>query len=525
VLAGLIYFYRLNYIPSGFYVDEAVVAYNAFSILETGKDIFAQPYPVLFRLLGSYTPSLFIYVSAIFIKLFGYSPIVFRSISAISALVSIIFLHLFISKLKIFRSGAVTFFTVLFYATSPWLVFNARHGYEVTLGYLLFNVGIYFLYLSINNPKSLIWVSIFLSLATYVSHTQRYMLPVFLLFFLALFWKRILAKKNIKTLILSSLIFLAIQVPNLTVIGTNAFWVKNARLTDQSGEKIVGSVINQFFAYISPRNIFYELTDIDMQHTIPETSVVQNFLVIPYLLGLFLLVKKRKEDSIKYLILLFFAALIPATFSGEFISIQRALPFLLPLTLVIGLGIDKLRDKLPLKLFTIILSFFFAYSLFMLYRSYFILFPRERAGAWNYGYSQVSDFIKVNSGEKFVIDNSRNPRNYILLLYYLKYPPLLYQNEVPEIYKNNYYQSLPPETSYKFSNIEIRPIDWENDSYIDQIIIGDQLTISETQAKEHFLKKVNEIYDFFNNPIFVVYKTSPLEKCKMDFNKTLCDKY
>src|SRR3989344_3615704 len=94
IIAGSIYFYRLNQIPSGFYVDEAAVAYNAYSILQTGRDIFDQPYPILFRLLGSYTPPLFIYISIPFVYFFGTSPIVFRSISAISALVSIIFFFL-----------------------------------------------------------------------------------------------------------------------------------------------------------------------------------------------------------------------------------------------------------------------------------------------------------------------------------------------------------------------------------------------------------------------------------------------
>ena len=81
ISSGLIYFYKLNSIPNGFYVDEATVAYNAYSILLTGKDIFAQPYPLLFRLLGSYTPPLFIYISALAIKFFGNAPAVFRGIS------------------------------------------------------------------------------------------------------------------------------------------------------------------------------------------------------------------------------------------------------------------------------------------------------------------------------------------------------------------------------------------------------------------------------------------------------------
>ena len=59
-IASILYFYKIESLPNGFYVDEATVAYNAYSIEKTGKDIFDQSYPVLFRLLGSYTPPLFI---------------------------------------------------------------------------------------------------------------------------------------------------------------------------------------------------------------------------------------------------------------------------------------------------------------------------------------------------------------------------------------------------------------------------------------------------------------------------------
>src|SRR3990172_1191580 len=146
--AGFIYFYRLNQIPNGFYVDEAAIAYNAYSILQTRKDIFAQSYPILFRLLGSYTPPLFIYLSVPFITFFGMEPFIFRSISAISALVSIIFFFLLIKKLNILHSTVSLYFATFFYAISPWLIFNARLGYEVTLAFLLFNIGIYFVYIA-----------------------------------------------------------------------------------------------------------------------------------------------------------------------------------------------------------------------------------------------------------------------------------------------------------------------------------------------------------------------------------------
>ena len=512
--AGFVYFYRLNSIPNGFYVDEATIAYNAISILQTGKDIFAQQSPILFRLLGSYTPPLFIYLSVPFITFFGMEPFIFRSISAISALVSIVFFFFLIKKLNIFKSSITLFFATFFYAISPWLVFNARLGYEVTLAYLLFNIGIYFVYIAFKNPKNLIWGSIFLSLSTYAAHTQRYLVPIFLTFYFLVFRKLVFQKRNLRFLKLSFLVIILLQIPNFLVLNTPAFWVKNERLTEQNSSQVVSSIINQTFTYISPRNLFYELSDIDMQHTIPGISVMYNFLVIPFLIGIYLLFTSIKKTGYKFVLLLFVTSLIPAVFSGQFISIQRALPFLLPLIIVIGLGLDFIWIKLNWRYALLTFILLSLYSLILLYRSYFVLFPIERATAWNYGYSEVSDFIKRNPNSSFVIDNTRNPRNYILLLYYLNYPPAIYQKEVSPIYKNDYYRSLPPETSYRFSNIEVRAFEWKKDPCVKQILVGDELSISEGQAKEHKLTEAYELKDEQGKVIFKGFETNPELKCR-----------
>jgi 4-amino-4-deoxy-L-arabinose transferase-like glycosyltransferase len=521
-LVAFFYIYKLGSIPNGIYVDEAAVVYNAYSIFETGKDIFAQPYPVLFRLLGSYTPPLFIYISVGFIKFLGMEPYVFRLISAISALVSVLFFYLFVKKLNIFKSDKSYFIITFFYSISPWLVFNSRLGYEVTLAYTLFNIGVYFLLIALDKPKNYILAIVFLSLSTYTAHTQRFLVPIFCIFYIIFFARNVIKKENIRYLLIAFVIILIIHIPHLSVINTPAFWVKNERLLDSGGSRIVKNIFNQTFSNLSTKNLFYKLSDIDMQHTIPGISVMYNWMVIPFLIGLYWLFYQARERNVRLLLLLFFTSLIPSVLSGEFISIQRSLPFLLPLTIVVGLGIDRIVSRLNTGFNIILFVFLFIYSLLMLYRSYFVLFPIERAEAWNYGYSQVADYIKKSPEAHFLIDNSRNPRNYVLLLYYLRYPPRNYQMEVDAKYKVDYYKSLPSENSYKFSNIEVRTINWEGDSYKDQIIIGDALSISDSQAKDHYLEKIYDIYNPMHNVIFVFYKTNPGQKCKSSPNNLLC---
>ena len=507
LFVGLIYFVKLSTIPKGIYVDESTIAYNTYSIFHTGKDEYGKAFPVLFRLLGSYTPGLYIYTSIPIVALFGMEISVFRSISAVSVLVSILFFYLLTREMKLFKSRLSYYMVLVFYAIVPWLVFNARLGYEVTLAYTLFNVGLYFFYRALKNANNLIWAVFCVSLATYTAHTQRYLLPIFLGAYFFIYRKELLIKRNFKSLRRFSIWLLVLMIPNMLLAVTPAFWVKNARLTAQPPYDIVKNILVQLMMYLSPKSLFFKMPDIDLQHTVPEISVAYDWMVVPFLLGLYEIVRARKLQKYKFLILLFVVTVLPAAFSGQFISVQRLLPFLLPLMLIIGVGVDKvvtrLRPLITIFLFVAIL----VYSLVMLYRSYFVLFPLERFEAWNYGYADVANYVVSDQTNHYLIDNSRNPRAYILLLYYLRYPPKVYQGEVDKYYLNNYYNSPGPVFDNRFGNVEVRSLNWEADPLVDQVIIGDSLTVSEGQAIEHGLKGIYDI-DYQDQTLFKAFKTS-----------------
>ena len=71
ILAVFLRFYYIEKIPNGLYSDEASYGYNAFSILETGKDEYGNFMPLAFRSFGDYKAPLYIYFLIPFIKIFG----------------------------------------------------------------------------------------------------------------------------------------------------------------------------------------------------------------------------------------------------------------------------------------------------------------------------------------------------------------------------------------------------------------------------------------------------------------------
>lgn len=139
---------------------------------------------------------------------------------------------------------------------------------------------------------------------------------------------------NKKILIKSFLVGFITQIPNLLLITTPAFWIKNGQFNFK--------YIYNFLVYLSPKTMFFQNPDIDLQHVIPKISIMYDWMIIPYFVGLYILFRKIKNTSFKFIALYAVTVLTPAVFTGYFYSTQRSLTFVVPLTIIIGLGIDEI---------------------------------------------------------------------------------------------------------------------------------------------------------------------------------------
>src|SRR3990167_8742234 len=71
VLAGFLRMYRLGDIPNGLYQDETAIGYNAYSILQTGKDEYGKTFPLYFQSFGDWKLPVYIYVTVPSVAFFG----------------------------------------------------------------------------------------------------------------------------------------------------------------------------------------------------------------------------------------------------------------------------------------------------------------------------------------------------------------------------------------------------------------------------------------------------------------------
>ncbi|MDD4938398.1 MAG: hypothetical protein PHX34_05345 [Candidatus Shapirobacteria bacterium] len=486
--AFLVFTYKLGDIPLGVYSDETVVGYDAYSILYNFRDHWGKFLPVYFKFFGSYTPGLFVYLQTIPIKLLGLDSFSVRILSVLSMLSIAVAIFVFWKKSEVYKKSYLPLLSVFLFVISPWTVFNARIGYETTFAFALISWGI----LLYKNP--LLSFSL-ISLSTYAGHSQRYLAPLVMgLIFFIFYFKKVPFKKILRPLIISVII----QIPNLILLFTPSFWVKNSSFSS--------NFWSQYISYFLPSNLFNG-QDFDLQRSIPELSVFYFWMFIPWIAGFYAIYKNWKKPIYKYLFFLALISPIPAALANTNYSTQRSLLLLLPYILIISLGMDKILVKIKSKTFILFLFLVFLYSLILLWRSYFVLLPAERNRAWNFGYEKLADFVVANSDKKFVIDNSRSVA-YIELLFFLKYNPIDFQRE-NNLFGNDYYRNISFSGNVNFSNIETRPIDWKTDVYKEEIMVGDVLSISDDQVREHCLDRVFEIDDLNGKVLLVGYKTNP----------------
>ena len=516
--------------PNGLYVDEASTGYNAWAILLTGKDEYGKEFPVFFRFLGSYTPPLYTYLTSGAIHFFGFNIWSVRLVSAISGILLILVSFILIKSLGITKYWLTPLIGTFFLAVSPWSIFYSRIGYEINLGFLNYTLGLLFLWLSIKNKKWFIPAGIVMALSVYTYQAERLLAPLTFIIFIVIFKEYFLKKENRKILVLTIILIFLISLPQILLINTPAsssrgFGLFYSEVIDRQSKQVgfllafLREFFSQYFAYFSPRNLFFQ-PDSDLQRSLPELSTFYSWMVFLYFTGIYFLLK-LKSDPKKFILMSFLLTPIPAALTGDPFSTQRVLPLLLPVTLIIIIGLDKLISIRP-KLVPGLVIFLCLFSLLHLYRSYAVLLPNERAKIWGYGFEQLAREIQTRPNEKFLIDTSRIKPAYIELAFFLKYPPSKLQEAIDQTVKTSYYQNTKWENNYNFGQIEIRDIDWEEDIYKNQILVGDELAISENQMKEHFLEKIFEIRDPINMIIFQGFKTNPSLKCNTGFNKEKC---
>jgi 4-amino-4-deoxy-L-arabinose transferase-like glycosyltransferase len=111
-------------LPSGFFVDESSIAWNAHLIEQSGRDEHGVPWPLYFKAFGEYKNPLYIYLLALLYKVFGYSELVTRLDSAFCWALGSGFTYLLGQRL--FPDRTSRLYVMLCLGFTPWLFSLSR---------------------------------------------------------------------------------------------------------------------------------------------------------------------------------------------------------------------------------------------------------------------------------------------------------------------------------------------------------------------------------------------------------------
>lgn len=496
----LIRLVMLNRVPPSASLDEASIGYNAYSILKTGHDEYGYRLPLLLRAYDDWRPATYVYLTVPFVAVFGLNVVSVRLPSVILGTLSIWLIFLWVrlvfdtpgKKQSVDLSWVedLPLISAFLLAISPWLVYQNRLGHEANLS-LPVLLGAMILLLKSFHRK-LNWLLIpsmalfAVSLVTY--QNLKLITP---LVFLALFWfYRHEIKLNLKWAIPSFVVGLLILLPILTIslspegltrfTGTSIFngnSYYDSRVSTYVQAKAAGNtmsvlinhprlvqmeiILKQYLMHFNPKWLFsggsYE------SFKIPDQGLLYLWQLPLIIIGLFaLLYGKSPIRSKMILLVLLFTAPIPASITTQAPHAMRAGLMVLPLSILSGIGILAVREKLSGNTRLIVAVLAVLLVVCELYRTagaYFTVFPYTQSRSFQYALQQSIGDITANSdrGLSVVISNQDNLyQSYMFYLFGSRYDPALYQQAGGSI-------SGGYDADHRIGNLNFRRIIWTED--------------------------------------------------------------
>ena len=422
-LAFLLRVIFLGTIPNGFYCDEASNGYDAYSILQTGRDRYGEFLPQFLKSFGDYRESLYIFLTVPFIKIFGLNEFATRFPAAVIGTLTVITVY-YLAK-ECF-SNKVGLIAALFLAISPWHIQFSRIAFRAILLPWLFCLGVLFFAKSFRKPKYLPLSSLFFGLSLYTYSSARVFVSLFVLGLSIIFWEH-LWRYRVQTLI-ALILFLLIFIPLFIV------WISPegmARAKSVGIETNPVRIIQNYLSYLSPNFLFLK-GDPNLRHSPESFGELHYFELVTVPLGIFSLLREnRKERAI--LMLWLFLYPIPAALTEPTHAIRSIVGAPL-LAIFSAYGFTKSIDWLGFKrrvlFFTT--SAFVALSLAIFCHRYFIEYPLKVTEEWQYGIREAITYAEKSSYDCVVISDNNyhclGITNFSAFIpFYTQYIPAKYQ--------------------------------------------------------------------------------------------------
>lgn len=467
-LGAFLRFHDLGKVPNSLDWDEVSWGYNAYSILNTGKDEYGSFLPLSFKAFGDYKQPVYVYADVLPIKFFGLNAFSVRFPNALLGSLSIIFVFLLVYELFRKRSYAKTaaFLSMLFFAISPWHIQFSRIAFESVVGLFFVLVGVWLFLRGYHLQKKWYFfaAAVSLALSAYSYHAEKLFTPLFvvgLVFFVKDFFlkhKKLFIAFGLCFILLNSLWLLdsrttargesvlftseQTQLLKIPVIETEQDIANNQKIfTIFHNRRIIYAeqFVENYLNHFSPNWLFIQ-GDLQRHHA-PDFGLLY-LISLPFILmGAYFLFSNERMIA---LLLGYWFLLAPI--SGSLVTgspnAERALVMLPIWQILEAFGfiqlIKVINKKIVLKLLLIFIALIYLFFFALYVDLYFLHTNSEYEQYWQYGYQQVVDYT---SGSRFdnkkIVFSAEFEQPYIFYLFYSKYNPKTYLAGGGSNVKNN----------------------------------------------------------------------------------------
>ena len=334
LLVALAYFAGVPKNPPGFFIDEASIAFNAYSIAQQGVDEHGQRFPLYFQAFGEYKSPVYIYVLAAIYKFTGPGVFAARLISAVLGLSAALLLGLLAFQMTRRRAAGLIIFIAA--GLTPWLFEISRLVFEVTLLPVLLALFLLVLH-GASKLEKWSWsiaavLALLLGLMVYSYSAGRLLAPLLALG-LAFFMTRQRWRGVVLTWILFAALLLPLSVFSLRHPGTLGERFKYVTYVkpEDSRPQIVVRFIKNYARDFSPRSWLIAGDPEPRHHLAGMGSLLAGVVALAILGFVLILLYRRREAWWRFVVYGLAVAPVPAALTLDHFHTLRliALPVFL----------------------------------------------------------------------------------------------------------------------------------------------------------------------------------------------------
>jgi 4-amino-4-deoxy-L-arabinose transferase-like glycosyltransferase len=556
LLAFVLRFWNLGAFPA-LNADEAALGYNAYSLLQTGKDEHGNPWPIHFQSFNDYKPGLYVYLTMPFVAVLGLTEWAVRIPGALAGVGTIWVVYLLVLELarkkseldKNYNYKSFALLAAFLVAISPWHIHFSRGGWEVNVATFFITAGLLSFLKGLRKQWYLLLSVLMFAFALYTYHAARLIVPLFGLGLLFLYWRELLVVK--KGLLVSVLVGGLLLIPlsfdllgpagisRAAGVGLFADQGPLNRINEQRGEHgdytniysrlLHNKGVNYGFAFVQNWSehfygeFLFMTGDSIQRNKVPETGQLYIFEIVTLFVGLYFIskiisnfqfpVSKWKLETSNFsvdlkknwLLIMWWLLIapLPAALTFQSPHALRAQNMVIPLAIISAYGLYTCIRWIANQRFRLLrvtgyglLSFIILWSFTRYLHQYYVHMTKEYPYSSQYGIKELAAYIQSNDENyQNVIVTTRYDQPYILLLFYMKYPPKNFQAEHVLTNRDQFgFSTVNHFDKYYFQTIDYEVLRTEMPS---SLIVG---TGEEIPNNENIVKKIygSNGFEYFN---------------------------